>query len=192
MRVITRALVWVLVLAGSTGPTSAKALDPEAVPPEPPGFWTGPVNDPVPATIHGGKVIHTRGLDALLKKQGPAPVVLDVSNAPRRPENLPASTAWLPLPHPAIPGALWIPGAGLGEAPRNVEAFLRESLAKATAGDFDRTVVVYCHQRCWLSWNGAKRAIGYGYRHVYWYPDGIEGWRKAKLPTVVAEPQFAP
>src|ERR1700751_5565117 len=85
-----------------------------APPPEPEGFWTGPVNDPVPQTIQGGKVIHTRELAALLKRRAAAVVIVDVSNGPRRPENLPATSTWLPLPHQAIPGALWIPGAGLG------------------------------------------------------------------------------
>jgi PQQ-dependent catabolism-associated CXXCW motif protein len=55
-----------------------------------------------------------------------------------------------------------------------------------------RPVVFYCHEKCWLSWNGAKRAIGYGYRNVYWFPDGIEGWRKSKLPTAVVQPEATP
>lgn len=154
------------------------------------GFWNGPVNDPVPATIKGGKVIHTRALAALLKNQ--AVVLVDVSNAPRRPENLPATTTWLPIPHQAIPGAIWIPGAGLGEPPASLDEYYRKRLATATDADLTRPLVLYCHERCWLSWNGAKRAIQYGYRNVYWYPDGIEGWRKAKLPTVVVEPEATP
>jgi PQQ-dependent catabolism-associated CXXCW motif protein len=48
--------------------------------------------------------------------------------------------------------------------------------------------VIYCHRNCWLSWNAAKRAISYGYRNVYWFPDGMEGWRAAGLPTASAEP----
>lgn len=158
-----------------------------AAPVEPEGFWNGPVNDPVPHTIKGGKIIHTHALVALLKDKDA--VVIDVSNAPRRPENLPASTTWLPLPHRAIPGAIWIPGAGLGEPPPPLDKYFRERLAKATGNDSGRPVVLYCHQRCWLSWNGAKRAIQYGYRNVYWFPDGIEGWRKAKLPTAVVQPE---
>ncbi len=160
-----------------------------APPAEPEGFWTGPVNDPVPATVRGGKVIHTRALATLLKRKSSSAVIIDVSNAPRRPENLPATTPWLPVPHRAIPGALWIPGAGLGEAPASIDAFFRKRLAEATGADLHRTVVLYCHERCWLSWNGARRAIQYGYRNVYWFPDGIEGWRKARLPTAVVEPE---
>jgi PQQ-dependent catabolism-associated CXXCW motif protein len=51
---------------------------------------------------------------------------------------------------------------------------------------------VYCHERCWLSWNAAKRAIRYGYRNVYWFPDGIEGWRAAGFETATAVTAAAP
>src|SRR5882724_7482640 len=93
----------------ATAGSNAAAATITTPPPEPTGFWTGPVNDPVPATLKGGKVIHTRDLAALLKHTNA--VVVDVSNAPRRPENLPSTTTWLPVPHPGIPGAIWIPGA---------------------------------------------------------------------------------
>jgi len=158
-------------------------------PAEPDGFWTGPVNDPVPVSLRGGKVIHTRALAALLKSRGSPVVIVDVSNAPQRPDNLPSSSPWLPLPHRAIPGAIWIPGAGLGKPPQAVETYYRQRLAAATGNDLQRTLVLYCHERCWLSWNGAKRAVLYGYRNVYWFPDGIEGWRREKLPTAVVQPE---
>ena len=199
-----RLIVAAVILGTSVGPiptlTRAAAADEArtvpraatvATPAEPDGFWKGPVNDPVPNTIKGGKVIHAKALAALLKKDEGA-VVVDVSNAPRRPQNLPPSTTWLPLPHQAIPGAIWIPGAGLGDLPPPLDQYFRERLAKATANDMAKPLVLYCHERCWLSWNGAKRAIQYGYRHVYWFSDGIEGWRKAKLPTAVIEPEATP
>src|SRR4051812_40861852 len=149
---------------------------------EPQGFWTGPVNDPVPATLQGGKVIHTQALNELLQKS--QPIIIDVSDSPRRPENLPATSSWLPKPHVGIKGAIWIPGAGLGAPPADVEQLYKQQLGN----DRSRQIVVYCHEKCWLSWNGAKRAIQYGYQNVYWYPDGIEGWRKAKLPTEILKP----
>jgi PQQ-dependent catabolism-associated CXXCW motif protein len=175
--------------ASVTGDAAGKTAAVGA-PAEPQGFWNGPVNDPVPHTIKGGRVIHTRALVALLKDQNA--VVVDVSNAPRRPDNLPASTTWLPLPHRALPNAVWIPGAGLGELPPGLDKYFRERLAQATGNDMGRPLVLYCHQRCWLSWNGAKRAIQYGHRNVYWFPEGIEGWRKAKLPTAVVHPEATP
>jgi PQQ-dependent catabolism-associated CXXCW motif protein len=189
MRPIVALLVSALALAGSGAATAGVAATP---PPEPAGFWTGPVNDPVPATLEGGQVIHTHDLAALLKHKDGNAVIVDVSNAPRRPDNLPSTTTWLPVPHPAIPGAIWIPGAGLGAPPPPMDEFFRQRLAAATGNDMKRPLVFYCHEKCWLSWNGAKRAIRYGYRNVYWFPDGIEGWRKAKLPTAVVQPEPTP
>jgi PQQ-dependent catabolism-associated CXXCW motif protein len=153
---------------------------------EPAGYWLGAVHGPVAATLSGGTVIHTRKLAALLK-DGPA-MVVDVSDAPRRPANMAAGALWLPLPHPVIPGGVWIPGAGAGAIAAPVDQLFRERLASGTGNDRTFRVVIYCHRNCWLSWNAAKRAISYGYRNVYWFPDGMEGWRAAGLPTASAAP----
>src|SRR5262249_8760123 len=118
------ALTLLLSLSSAAPATGTEAVSATATrtgtptaPPEPEGFWNGPTNDPVPNTIKGGKVIHTQALAALLKRKDPKAIVVDVSNGPRRPDELPITTTWLPVPHQAIPGALWIPGAGLGEPP---------------------------------------------------------------------------
>jgi rhodanese-related sulfurtransferase len=29
-----------------------------------------------------------------------------------------------------------------------------------------------------MSWNAAKRALSYGYTHVFWYRDGSDGWQE--------------
>jgi PQQ-dependent catabolism-associated CXXCW motif protein len=87
---------------------------------------------------------------------------------------------------------LWIPGVGLGEIPVAVDDFYRQQLASATKEHLARPLVIYCHKSCWLSWNAAKRAISYGYHNVYWYRDGIEGWKAAGYRTAVIEPKVAP
>jgi PQQ-dependent catabolism-associated CXXCW motif protein len=157
----------------------------EAVP-EPQGYWMGPAHGPVTKTLSGGTVIHAHRLAKLLKAGGV--LVVDVSDAPKRPANLPAGSVWLPVPHPVIPGAIWIPGAGLGGIDPGIERLFRERLAEGSHNDPDHPVVVYCHRSCWLSWNAAKRAISEGYRHVYWFSEGMEGWRAAGFPTASAEP----
>jgi PQQ-dependent catabolism-associated CXXCW motif protein len=183
-------LTTTLVLA--TAPTSTAAPIATSSPvAEPAGYWTGPINSAVPATIAGGKVLHdAHALQALLRR--PETVIVDVSNAPVRPENLATGAPWLPVPHQAIPGSVWIPGVGLGEIPPAAGDFFRRQLAAATGNDPTRPIVIYCHQTCWLSWNAAKRAISYGYFNVYWFRDGIEGWKAAHLPTAVIEPRVAP
>ena len=158
---------------------------------EPPGYWIGPINAPVPKTLSGGVVVRgAHQLQALLKRGGA--IIVDVSNAPRRPKDLAPGAPWLPLPHRAIPGSLWIPGVGFGEIPVAVDDFYRQRLAAATNEHLARPLIFYCHKTCWLSWNAAKRAISYGYRNVYWYPYGIEGWKAAGYRTAVIEPQMAP
>jgi sulfur-oxidizing protein SoxY len=167
-------------------PSAAAATPaPESAVAEPQDFWLGPVNASVPRTLSGGTVIRANDLSALLKQR--RAVVVDVSSSQQRPEKLAPQAVWMPPPHPVIPGSLWIAGAGAGAIDANTDKLYRQRLAEATSHDLDHPVVVYCHERCWLSWNAAKRAIRYGYRKVYWFPDGIEGWRAAGFETATAE-----
>jgi sulfur-oxidizing protein SoxY len=167
-------------------PSAASATPaPEAPVAEPKDFWLGPVNAPVPGTLSGGTVIRAKDLAALLKQR--RAVVVDVSGSQQRPEKLAPQAVWMPPPHPVIPGSLWIAGAGAGAIDANIEKLYQQRLAEATSHDLGHPVVVYCHERCWLSWNAAKRAIRYGYRNVYWFPDGIEGWRAAGFETATAD-----
>jgi PQQ-dependent catabolism-associated CXXCW motif protein len=154
---------------------------------EPEGFWLGDPDAPVPAAIHGGSVIQVGELETVLRRGGA--VVVDVSNAPRRPPELAQGAPWMPLPHRALPSAMWIPGAGAGAISPKIDDLYRSRLRTASAGNLDAPLIVYCHDRCWLSWNAAKRAVGYGYRRVYWFSSGIEGWTAAGQPTVTVEPQ---
>jgi len=167
-----------LIAAPPLGATGTKVAEPD-------GYWTGPINAEVPATIAGGEVIHARALSDLLARE--RALIIDVSNVPRRPAEMMEGAPWLPLRHAGIPGSLWIPGAGLGAIPPKIDRYFRERLRKATADNLDHLIVIYCHERCWLSWNAARRAIEYGYRRVYWFPEGIEGWRPAGFDTSVVE-----
>lgn len=155
-----------------------------AAAPEPRDIWVGPIHGPVPATLAGGTVVRTPAVQALLQR--PGVVVVDVSEAPRRPRGLAPGAPWLPLAHRDIPGSIWIPGAGRGIVSAELAAYYRERLAQLTGAARDRPILVYCHPRCWMSWNAARRAIGYGYRRVFWYPDGIEAWQRAGLPMAPA------
>ena len=155
---------------------------------EPPGYWTGPAQAPVPQTIAGGTVIHTPALRELLRTA--RPILVDVAGAPRQPPALARGALWMPLAHRDIPGSLWIPEAGLGVVSDRLDAFFRTALRQAAHGNPDAAIVVYCHHACWLSWNAAKRAVAAGYRHVFWYPDGVEGWSGAHLPVAVAHAEW--
>ena len=97
---------------------------------------------------------------------------------------------WLPRePRRHLPGSHWLPNVGLGAPDAALEQYFRRELARLSGGDAERALVFYCLRDCWLSWNAARRALAYGYRRVYWYPDGSDGWAEAGLPLVAGEPQ---
>lgn len=177
MRITIRACAALVLLASAS---IARAGD--DAPPEPEGYWQGAMNGKVPATIAGGTVIGTAELADLVHREHP--VLIDVFPAPRRPEHI--STPWMPLPHHDIPRSVWIPGAGSGVISGTMTDYFQSRLRELTGDDRGRMLVFYCRADCWASWNAAKRAIAEGYKRVHWYPDGVEAWQDAGLPTQVA------
>jgi PQQ-dependent catabolism-associated CXXCW motif protein len=158
--------------------------------PEPPDFRLEDYRAPVPDTVAGGTVVHTQALQALL--DGTKPVLIDVLPAPRRPEGMKPDQPWMPVPRRDLPGSVWLPDVGRGALAPAVEQWFQDNLARVTDGDKERAIVFYCLNRCWMSWNATKRAALYGYRHVYWYPDGSDGWEQAGLPLAEAKPSVPP
>jgi PQQ-dependent catabolism-associated CXXCW motif protein len=178
---------YLLILAVTASVAAAAPAAQTGHVPEPKGYWLGPVHGPVPATITGGTVIDTVALARLLAHG--RVVLLDVAEAPHRPAGLPAGTLWMAPLHRDIPGSVWMPGVGRGKIPPGFAIWFRTRLAALTDGDRNKRIVVYCHPKCWMSWNAAKRMIKDGYQAVSWYPDGFEGWLKSGHPTAVTKPQ---
>lgn len=158
--------------------------------PEPEGFRTEAYRAPVPATLTGGKVVDGSTAAALWRSKGA--VFVDVLPQPVRPANLPAGTVWHPQAHKSVEGATWLANVGYGVLPPAMEAYFRKGLEELTGNDPAKPVLFFCLRDCWMSWNAAKRAIGYGYRNVLWYPDGTEGFEEASLPLVTVEPRPLP
>jgi PQQ-dependent catabolism-associated CXXCW motif protein len=155
--------------------------------PEPDGLWQGPMRGYTPNTVAGGTVLDTPALAKLLEAE--KPVLIDVALVEVKPPSMAPGTPWLPV-HRTIPGAIWLPGAGSAD-PQFAERF-KSRLAELTSGDMGRAVVTFCHPECWGSWNAAKRLVGLGYAHVYWYPDGMEGWQADHdVAAVEADPAWA-
>jgi PQQ-dependent catabolism-associated CXXCW motif protein len=157
-----------------------------AQPSEPEGYRMEDYRAPTPVTVAGGTVLDTDAAHKLWEAGGA--VWIDVLPTPRRPENLPASALWMPLPHRDIPGSVWLPDIGRGALSPELESYFRDYLKAATSGHRDVPVAFYCLADCWMSWNAAKRAASWGYTQIYWYRDGIDGWNAAKLPVADAEP----
>jgi PQQ-dependent catabolism-associated CXXCW motif protein len=143
-------------------------------PPEPEGYRGPPYAAPVPETLAGAEVADD-ATAAALHAAGTA-VFIDVMPREVKPADLPEGTIWRDKPRDSIPGAVWLPNTGFQQLSPDEEAYLRAGLDHATAGDHDRPVVIFCRAECWMSWNVAKRALGFGFTHVIWYPNGPEGW----------------
>lgn len=154
--------------------------------PEPDGFRMDDYQAPTPSTLRGARVVDTGAMRELVAAGGA--VLIDVLPAPRRPEAMRPGTPWLPVPHRAIPGSRWLPTVGLGVITVAAERQLADVLAEATGGRRDTPIAFYCKPECWVSWNAARRAVALGWSNVIWYPEGIEGWTAAGLPTEIVEP----
>jgi PQQ-dependent catabolism-associated CXXCW motif protein len=157
-----------------------------AAPAEPPSYRLENYQAPVPAALNGEPALTLAQARALW--EGKQALFLDVLPHAPRPEGLAPGTLFMDKPHESIPGAVWLPEVGRGEISAQTESYFRNALAALTAGDLARPLVVFCKRDCWMSWNAARRAQTYGYRHVLWYSEGIEAWREADLPTEVVTP----
>lgn len=118
---------------------------------------------PTPLEVPGARTIGTAELRHLLSKlPGERPLLFDVISEDR---------------HVSLPGAIWLPGAGLGSGfDDEIQARLARTLAQGAA-DRARPMVFFCaNVRCWLSYNASLRAVRLGYTGVRWYRGGIEAW----------------
>lgn len=155
----------------------------ESSPPEPEGYRTGDLRGVTPATLAGARVLDVAGLEAAIA--GGA-VLIDVGPAAVKPADLPADRPWLPT-HRSIPGAAWMPGAGLGDdLPAEREALLLSKVGELTGGDRGSAVVVFCKPDCWASWNLGRRLVRAGYTGVAWFPGGVDAWQ-VDHPTAPVE-----
>ena len=162
--------------------------------PEPDGYRMDKYRTPVPATLKGATVLSTAALQRLIAER--QPVLVDVLPKTRKPKDRDQAQLWLEPTREHLPGSAWLPNVGYGELTHEFDGYFRTELARLTAGDPTRPVVFYCDANCWMSWNAARRAMAeLGYKDVYWYPDGVQGWKKAGQPLEAAHeapmPDFA-
>ena len=156
---------------------------------EPDDYRSEDYRAPTPPSLKGARVLTTSEAEALWK--GGDAVFIDVMPRPPRPANLAPGTIWRDRPRSNIPGSIWLPDTGYGALAAVTEAYLRDNLARAAAGNQTKLLVFYCLKDCWMSWNAAKRALAMGYTNVAWYPDGTDGWAGADLPLEAATPMRA-
>jgi rhodanese-related sulfurtransferase len=127
----------------------------------------GAMHGPTPASIPGGQVITTQGLQSLISGRQTPFLLLDILGGPQV----------IPGAQPAVPASQ--PGS-FNDA---VQQQFGQYLAQATGGNKEMPLVLYCQSReCWMSYNAALRAINLGYSNVLWYRGGIEAWQAAGQP----------
>ncbi|MDH3741048.1 MAG: PQQ-dependent catabolism-associated CXXCW motif protein [Hyphomicrobiales bacterium] len=147
---------------------------------EPSGYRMKAFRADVPNTLTGATVVGTKHAEKLWR-QG-STVFLDVLPRPPKPKNLPEGTIWRDKKRKNIPGSFWLPNVGYGRLHPTMENYFKRHLERLTKNDLAKPILFYCLDRCWMSWNAAKRALEYGYSDVYWYPQGTDGWSLELLP----------
>jgi len=187
MATARQAAVLTLVAVAAAGDCGLSAQERAAAPGEPAGYRTENYRAPTPVTLAGARVVTTAEAEVLWRDK--AAVFIDVLPRAPKPANLPPGTVWRDRPRANIPGSVWLPDTGYGELAPATADYLRTGVARVTAGDRTRPLVVYCLRDCWMSWNAAKRLLAMGYQNVSWYPDGTDGWGEALLPVADAQPE---
>ncbi|RCS24459.1 PQQ-dependent catabolism-associated CXXCW motif protein [Phyllobacterium salinisoli] len=171
---------WVSAIVAALVPWTVAQAFAESLP-EPDGYRTENYRAAVPATLKGAKVVSTEEAVALWKNR--SALFVDVLPYDPKPEKLPAGTIWKEKIRQDIPGSIWLANVGYGVLNMETEAYFRKGLESRLGDDKDALVLFYCMENCWMSWNAAKRAVGWGYRAVLWYPLGTDGWVAAGQPT---------
>lgn len=179
-----RMIAFALCVAAISAAESAA----QDIPEEPPEYRIDNYRAPVPATLQGARVIDAPTAEALWRAQGA--VFIDVLPRPIKPANLPPGTIWREAPHRSIPGAVWLANVGYGVVPEPLLQAFQAELTTLTAGDRTKPLVFFCQKDCWMSWNAARRAVGWGYGNVAWFPEGTDGWADALLPLADIPPRL--
>lgn len=149
------------------------------------GYRIARYRSPVPAEVPGGVRVGVDEIDRLVKDE--QAVLLDVM--PSDGAGLNAETGqWATKKHQNIPGSIWLPDVGKGRITADLQDYLESNLRRLTGGNKSRAIVIYCQSDCWMGWNAVQRIAGLGYTSLYWYPDGIDGWRDWDREFAPADP----
>lgn len=145
----------------ATDQTASPELEDFGVPPQSTLFSDAP-HAPTPASIPGGQVITTLGVQGLIDGQAGPFLMLDILGG-----------------QTGLPGAIRaVPAAQGGTFDDQIQGQFGQFLEQATQGKKDMPIVTYClSPHCWMSYNAALRAINLGYTNVLWYRGGVEAWQ---------------
>lgn len=139
------------------------------------GYRIARYRTPVPRTVPGGTPVTAADVEALRTSKNA--ILIDVMAAEGA-GPAPDTGVWrLTKPRDNIPGSIWLPDVGKGDASAELDGYFRANLERLTKADKSRALIIYCQADCWMSWNAVRRAAGYGYQNIYWLSEGTDGWR---------------
>ena len=105
----------------------------------------------------------------------------------------PVTGDWrLAQPRDSIAGAAWFPEAGRGLPDPGIAQWFAGGIASLRGKADSRPLIVFCLADCWMSWNAARRLSKAGYREVYWFADGTDGWAESGGALVRVQPFGTP
>ncbi|MCP3672259.1 MAG: thioredoxin fold domain-containing protein [Gammaproteobacteria bacterium] len=176
-----RALILMLCMLGLTAAAPAEQLFDEH------GYRIKNYRRATPDATPAGTLLTTDQLKRLVDSS--APILIDVQAITVRPETREFGIAWLPdKTRWHIADSTWLPNVGYGELDPQMHSYFEDNLQRLTGGDKQKAVVFYCIVDCWMSWNAVRRAAGWGYGNIYWYPEGTDGWEQAGFRLVQGTP----
>lgn len=88
----------------------------------------------------------------------------------------------------SLPGAHWFPEAGRGVLDPGIARWFGDGVASLRSKSAANPLILFCLADCWMSWNAARRLHRDGYRNVYWFANGTDGWRDLGKPLVEVQP----
>ncbi|MEZ5823716.1 MAG: PQQ-dependent catabolism-associated CXXCW motif protein [Geminicoccaceae bacterium] len=128
---------------------------------------------PTPDGVPGAVRIDARTVKAMIDAGA---VAIDVSVDMKGQLDRDDGTWFLAEPRMTLPGAIWLPEVGRGVIDALIAGYLERQLARLAFENRDRPLIFFCIADCWMSWNAAQRAAALGFREVFWFAEGTDGW----------------
>ena len=113
-------------------------------------------------------------------------ILLDVWKKDIKPEKLDPKK-WMPAQRYSIPGAKWIPNAGLETLTPELRKYFQETVKRLTKGNKDAKIVCFC-RRGYYAKIAAERLVRMGYTNIFLYP-GTDLWEDAGNRLTIVKPE---
>ena len=130
-------------------------------------------------------ILDTDEVRNIVKKK--SAILLDTWKKDIKPEKL-NPKKWMPPQRYSIPGAKWIPNAGLETLTPELRKYFQGTVKRLTKGNKDAKIVFFC-RRGYYSKIAAERLVKMGYTNVLLYP-GTDLWEDAGNRLIIVKPEI--